>query len=281
LKSGNPYPVTREAAVTMTMIAGILNITADSFSDGGDYLAPEAALARARAIFAEGADLLDIGPAASNPDAAPVGEDEEIARIAPVLDALADRLDRVSIDSFLPGTQRYAMARGVGYLNDIQGFPDESLYGELAASACRLIVMHSVQGKGRANRSDSLPPAEATDHIIGFFQTRLAALEKAGIGRNRIILDPGMGFFLSPDPETSFRVLADLPRLKASLGLPILISVSRKSFLRAVTGRSAAEAGPATLASELFAAEHGADYIRTHAPGALRDALIVRAALTR
>jgi dihydropteroate synthase len=265
----------------MTMIAGILNITADSFSDGGDYLAPEAALTRARTILAEGADLLDIGPAASNPDAAPVGEDEEIARISPILDALDDRLDRVSIDSFLPGTQRYAMARGVGYLNDIQGFPDESLYGELAASACRLIVMHSVQGKGRANRSDSLPPAKATDHIIGVFETRLAGLEKAGIGRHRIILDPGMGFFLSPDPETSFRVLAELPRIKAALGLPVLISVSRKSFLRAATGRSAAESGPATLAAELFAAGQGADYIRTHDPAALRDALLIRAALAR
>jgi dihydropteroate synthase type 1 len=266
-------------AADVARIAGILNITEDSFSDGGRFLAPGDALARAHAIFAEGADLIDIGPAASNPDAAPVGEAEEIARIAPVLDTLADRLDSVSIDSFLPGTQRYAMARGVGYLNDIQGFPDPALYGELAASRCRLIVMHSVQGRGRANRTNSLAPAEAVDRIIGFFEARLSALEAAGIDRSRFILDPGMGFFLSPDPETSFRVLAELPRLKAAFGLPVLVSVSRKSFLRAVTGRPAPEAGPASLAAELFAAERGADYIRTHAPGALHDALLVRAAL--
>lgn len=265
----------------MAKIAGILNVTADSFSDGGQFLATEAALARAQAIFAEGADIIDIGPAASNPDAAPVSEEEEIRRIAPVLDALADRLDRVSIDSFQPGTQRYAMARGAGYLNDIQGFPEPALYGELAASPCRLIVMHSVQGKGRANRTDGLAPDEATDRIIRFFEARLAALEAAGIGRSRIILDPGMGFFLGADPATSFRVLAELPRLKAALGLPLLVSVSRKSFLRAVTGRPAAESGPATLAAELFAAEHGADYIRTHAPAALRDALLIRDALAR
>lgn len=265
----------------MVKIAGILNITADSFSDGGNFLAPDAALARGRAILAEGADIIDIGPAASNPDAASVSEREEIARIAPVLDALGGRLDSISIDSYLPGTQRYAMARGVGYLNDIQGFPDPDLYGELAASACKLIVMHSVQGKGRANRTDRLAPGEATDHIIRFFETRLADLERAAIDRARIIIDPGMGFFLSPDPETSFRVLAELPRLKAALGLPILISVSRKSFLRAVTGRPAAESGHATLAAELFAAEHGADYIRTHAPAPLRDALLIREALIR
>lgn len=274
-------PMARNEEAGVTRIAGILNITADSFSDGGRFLAPDAALARAHAIFAEGADLIDIGPAASNPDAAPVTEAEEIARIAPVLDALADRLSSVSIDSFLPGTQRYAMARGVGYLNDIQGFPDPGLYAELAASPCRLIVMYSVQGKGRANRTDSLAPEEATDRIIRFFETRLAALEAAGIARSRIILDPGMGFFLSPDPATSFRVLAELPRLKSAFGLAVLVSVSRKSFLRAVTGRPAAESGPATLAAELFAAEHGADVIRTHAPGALRDALLIRAALNR
>lgn len=265
----------------MTKIAGILNITADSFSDGGQFLAPEAAQARAQAILAEGADILDIGPAASNPDAAPVTEVEEIRRITPVLDALADRLDRVSIDSFLPGTQRYAMARGVGYLNDIQGFPDPALYAELAASSCRLIVMHSVQGAGRANRTDRLEPAEATDRIIRFFDARLAALQAAGIDPQRIILDPGMGFFLSPEPATSFRVLAELPRLKAAFGLPVLVSVSRKSFLRAITGRPASESGPASLAAELFAAERGADYIRTHAPSALRDALLIHAALSQ
>jgi dihydropteroate synthase type 1 len=265
----------------MVKIAGILNITADSFSDGGRFLAPEAALARAHAIFAEGADLIDIGPAASNPDAAPVSEAEEIARIAPVLDALADRLHAVSVDSFLAGTQRYAMARGAGYLNDIQGFPDRALYAELAASPCRLIVMHSVQGRGRANRTDTLAPGEATDHITRFFEARLTALEEGGIDRERVILDPGMGFFLSPDPDTSFRVLAELGRLKAAFGLPVLVSVSRKSFLRSVTGRPASESGAATLAAELFAAEQGADYIRTHAPAALRDGLLIREALAR
>jgi len=172
--------------------------------------------------------------------------------------------------------QRFAIARGVAFLNDIQGFPDASLYRELAASPCRLVVMHAVQGRGRAQRLE-LSPDAVWQRVRGFFAATLAS---AGIARERLILDPGMGFFLSSRPEASLRVLARIGRLKQEFALPVLVSVSRKSFLRAITGRAAtAEAGAATLAAELFAAAAGADYIRTHDPGALRDALRVTAAL--
>jgi dihydropteroate synthase type 2 len=184
----------------------------------------------------------------------------------------------LSIDSFQPDVQRFALSRGVDFLNDIQGFPDASLYGELAAADCRLIVMHSVQGRGRA-RVVNLSPAEVWDRIRGFFTERIAALAAAGIARERLILDPGMGFFLSRRPEASLRALAGIGRLKREFALPVLVSVSRKSFLRALTGRAVADAGPATLAAELFAASEGADYIRTHDPAALHDALRVTAAL--
>jgi len=261
------------------ILFGILNITEDSFSDGGAYLDPAAALARARQLAQDGADVVDIGAAASNVAAEPVAPETEIRRLDPVVAALHEAGIAVSIDSFQPETQRFALARGVAYLNDISGFAEPSLYPELAASRCRLVVMHASAGRGRAQQLD-LSAAAVAGRIDRFFAARLAALEAAGIARERLIVDPGMGFFLSSRPEASLRVLARIGELKRRFGLPVMVSVSRKSFLGAVTGgRDPAERGAASLAAELFAAAEGADYIRTHDPAALRDGLAVTAAL--
>jgi dihydropteroate synthase len=258
---------------------GIVNITEDSFSDGGRYLDPSAAIAHARALVTAGAQVIDLGAAASNVDAQPVSAAEEIRRLDPVIAALASEGTPISVDSFLPEVQRFAIDSGVAFLNDIQGFPDPSFYPELAAASCRVVVMHAVQGRGRAQRME-LAADEVWDRIHYFFVERLAALERGGVARERLVLDPGMGFFLSNRPEASLRVLTRLGRLKRDFGLPVLVSVSRKSFLRAITGRAfASEIGAATLAAELYAAEMGADYIRTHDPGALGDALKIMTAL--
>ena len=261
------------------LLVGILNITEDSFSDGGRYLDPATAIARARRLVAGGADIVELGAAASNVAAKAVPPEEEIRRLEPVVAAL--KRDRVplSIDTFQPETQHFALARGVEYLNDIQGFPDPAIYSELAVSSCRLVVMHAVQRRGRA-RSLDLGPDEVWRHINGFFAERVPRLVQAGIARERLILDPGMGLFLSSRPEASLQVLRGLPELKQAFGLPILISVSRKSFLARLTGHDdPAALGAATLAAELYAARHGADLIRTHDPAALRDALTVLEAL--
>jgi dihydropteroate synthase type 2 len=260
-------------------IFGVVNITEDSFSDGGRYLDPAAAIAHARALAADGADVIDLGAAASNVDANPVSVAEEIARLDPVIAALLADGIPVSVDSCLPEVQRFAVARGVAFLNDIRGFPDASFYPELAAAGSRLVVVHAVQHQGRAQRLE-LSADQVWDRIHEFFAERLSALERGGIARERLILDPGMGFFLSTRPEASLRVLAGLGRLKREFGLPVLVSVSRKSFLRAITGRPAAsEAGPATLAAELYAAAAGVDCIRTHDAAALRDGLKIVSAL--
>ena len=258
---------------------GIVNITEDSFSDGGRYLDPSNAIAHARALLAAGAEVIDLGAAASNVDAQPVSATEEISRLDPVITALAADGAQISVDSFLPEVQRFALGDGVAFLNDIQGFPDPSLYPALAAATCRLVVMHAVQGRGRAQRVE-LTADEVWARIHHFFGERLAALERGGVARERLILDPGMGLFLSSRPEASLRVLTGLGRLKRDFGLPVLVSVSRKSFLRAITGHDSAKAtSAATLAAEIYAAEMGADYIRTHDPGALADALKVMTAL--
>ena len=141
--------------------------------------------------------------------------------------------------------------------------------------------MHAAGGIARAEPLD-LEPGEVWRRTVAFFTERIAALEGAGITRERLILDPGMGLFLSRRPEASVHVLVRIGQLKERFGLPVMISVSRKSFLGAITGRESPGArAPATLAAELFAAAHGADYIRTHDPAALRDALTVTAALTQ
>jgi len=252
-------------------LLGILNITEDSFSDGNKYLDPDTAIAHGRTL-AEHAEIIDLGAASSNPDAKPVAPAVEIARLAPVIGALKGVT--ISVDSFAPEVQRWAMAQRVAYLNDIQGFPFPELYPELAAGETKLIVMHSIQGFGPATR-ERVEPDELYPRIAGFFEQRIAALTKAGVARERIILDPGMGLFLGSHRDASFAVLRRIAELKRRFDLPVLVSVSRKSFLRRLVGREVAEIAPATLAAELYAARQGADYIRTHDPRALKDLFLV------
>ncbi len=260
------------------LIFGIVNITPDSFSDGGRYFAADAAIAHAKRLAAEGADVIDLGPASSNPDAAPVPADEEIRRLAPVMEALAGEGVELSVDSFRPETQAFALSHGAAWLNDIRGFAEPSFYPVLAASKARLIVMHSIQREGNADRRET-PAGDIFDQVCRFFEVRISALVAAGVMRERLVLDPGMGFFLGPRPETSFEVLSRIREIETRFGLPVFISVSRKSFLRAVTGRAPGEAGAATLAAELLAVQQGARFVRTHEPAPLADALAVMARL--
>jgi dihydropteroate synthase type 2 len=261
------------------LLVGIVNITEDSFSDGGRFLDPAAAMTQARYLAAAGADVVELGATASNVAAKPVSPEEEIRRLEPVIAALQSDGIALSVDTYRPEVQRFAIERGVDYLNDIHGFPDPVVYPELAAACCRLVVMHAVQSGDRAQRVD-LGADEVWRRIEDLFAERVPRLENAGIARERLIIDPGMGFFLSSRPEASLSVLAGLDRLKRRFGLPVMVSVSRKSFLGAIAGRQqSGELGAATLAAELYAAAHGADLIRTHDPAALRDALAVAEAL--
>ena len=256
-------------------LLGIVNITEDSFSDGGCFLDRSAAIAQADNLLEAGADVIDLGAIASNPDAARVSVDTEIERLEPVLSHLQARGALASVDTFRPEVQLYALSRGVTFLNDIHGFPRPNVYPTLAASSCRLIAMHSLHGPNHITRAD-IPVPDVVDTIIRFFENRLAALEAAGIARQRVIVDPGMGFFLGSNPYASFAALAGIDRIKRALDLPLLVSVSRKSFLRNAIGQSdAARTGPATLAAEVYAALRGADFIRTHDVAALADAIKV------
>lgn len=243
-------------------LCGVVNITPDSFSDGGQFLDPDKALAHARALLSSGADIIELGPASSAPDAPRLTPEIEIARLSPVLAELAGSMT-LSVDSYQTEVQRFALGYDVAMLNDVHGFADESFYPELADASCQLVVMHALQQEGSADRRAS--PVEIIPAIMRFFDERLAALVKAGIAEERLILDPGMGLFLGNRASASFAVLRALKELRRHYGLPMMISVSRKSFLRR-KGQMPQEAATATLAAELYAASAGVEMIRTHDP---------------
>ena len=179
----------------------------------GGILSPQAALARADELAKNGADIIDLGAASSNPDGKAVAADIEIARLAPVVAALRAKGVPVSVDTFSPEVQLWALKQGVDYLNDVQGFRHPEIYERLAAAGASLIVMHAVQDGARAERI-AVSPADIVDRVLTFFGRRLPLLEAAGIARERLILDPGMGFFLGTDPEASYEVLRHLGTLK-------------------------------------------------------------------
>jgi dihydropteroate synthase type 2 len=262
--------------MAITKILGIVNLTRDSFSDGGLYLAPADAAARARQLIADGADIVDLGAESTHPDAEDVPAEEEIARLDPVIRRLKAEDTRISVDTYKPAVMRHAAALGVDYINDITALRDPAAVAAARDCDAKLILMHSRSGRARAQRREA-DPQTIVDEIRRFFEERIAALTAAGIARERLILDPGMGFFLGSNPEASLAVLRGLERLR-EFGLPLLVSTSRKSFIGAILGSQdkplpVGERGSGTLMTEIWAVLHGAEYIRTHDARALRDAL--------
>ncbi len=253
-------------------ILGIVNITTDSFSDGGLYLNTDKAIEHALQLAADGADIIDLGAASSNPQTSPVSVGEEINRLQPVIKALQEKGIAISVDTFKPEVQRFCIAQQVDYLNDIQGFPYPEIYPELARSNCKLIVMHSIQRIGPATIIET-KPEEVLASVTNFFSQRVDELKAAGVASERLILDPGMGFFLGSNPESSVILLKNIEQLKKSFSLPMLIALSRKSFLGKITESDVKTRGAATLTAEIYSYQAGADYIRTHDVKALSDAL--------
>lgn len=266
----------------MTRILGIVNVTRDSFSDGGRFLAPGAALQRARELVAAGADYVDLGAESTHPDSQDVPVAEEIRRLEPLLAALTAEGVRVSVDTHKPEVMRIALNAGAAMINDVNGLRHPEAIPVIAGADAKVVVMYSSGPGPRAARAEC-DPDTIVDIVEAFFEERLAALATAGVSRERIVLDPGLGMFLGRDPRCSVAVLRAIPRLRR-FGVPLLISASRKSFVSALARPGQPPPAPlerdaATLATELFAAAQGAAYIRTHQVRALRDALGVWASL--
>ncbi len=192
-------------------IVGIVNITEDSFSDGGAFLLPPAAIDRALSLAKDGASFLELGPASSHPDAKPVSAREQIERLGHVLDGLTGCDVPIAIDATDSDVLRFAIqAGGVAMLNDVRGFADPALHDELAESDASLVVVHSLLERERASRNRATP-SEVLLSIDRFFESRLGELSRAGVSEERLIVDPGMGFFLGNDPMASIVVLQRAP----------------------------------------------------------------------
>lgn len=260
----------------MAEIFGILNITADSFSDGGKYLNPDEAIKKGIQLLQEGADWLDVSGQSSNVEASLVSEEEEWNRVEPVIRYFVPKGVRISLDSFRPAVQKKAIEAGVRCLNDITGFTYEGdreflkTYNEKHPDL-KFIIMHS-HNRNIANKKSNLTPEKVTKKIQVFFRDRRNELISLGISESAICYDPGMGFFLSEDPMVSFKVLQDLEILK--LEFPqLMVSVSRKSFLGNVLGQlPVTEREFATLACEIHLLKTKIPYIRTHNVLKLRQA---------
>ena len=253
---------------------GVVNITPDSFSDGGKFFEPQVAVAHARRLLEEGADILDIGGESSRPGAQPVSEADELQRVLPVLRELRDV--PVSVDTRRPAVMRAVLAAGASMINDIEALTAPGALEAVAGSDCAVCLMHK---KGDPATMQQAPRYE---HVVGevkaFLSSRIADCEKAGIPRERIAIDPGFGF-----GKTLQHNLVLLKRLAelAVLGVPVVAGWSRKSALGVITGRPVSERLAASLAAALLAVKQGARILRVHDVGQTRDALAVLRALEK
>jgi dihydropteroate synthase len=257
------------------LVMGVVNVTPDSFSDGGKYLEPGAAAERARQLLEEGADLIDLGAESSRPGAdVKVPAEQELARLMPVLKALRDAPVPISVDTTKPEVMRAAIDAGAAMVNDINALRAPGALEAVAASNAGVCLMH-MQGEPRTMQR-APRYSDVVSEVKAFLEERVAAAESCGIGRERIVIDPGFGF--GKTVEHNFELLRSLSRF-AGTGIPVLAGWSRKSTLGAITGRPAGERLAASVAAALLAVQHGAKIVRVHDVAATRDALAVLAAM--
>lgn len=257
-------------------MVGIVNVTPDSFSDGGDFFSPEAAIARGRQLVADGADILDIGGESTRPHATPVLVSEEIRRIIPVLRALRAALPDtpLSIDTVKAPVAEAAIMAGAAIVNDVSGLRLDPHLGPLCAkSGVGVVLMHSRGTVGDMATYAHAEYRDVTKEVIAELRSRVAEARGAGIEERAIVLDPGIGF--SKRTEHSIRLLADLPEIVA-IGPPVLVGVSRKRFIGEITGvKTAADREEGTMAANVVALMAGARLFRVHDVRAARRSLDV------
>ncbi|EJW13702.1 Dihydropteroate synthase [Rhodovulum sp. PH10] len=251
-----PRPLAALLREGRPLVMGVLNVTPDSFSDGGRYLDPDHAIAQAKRLVAEGADIIDVGAESTRPygGAAPVSAEEEIARLTPVLPAVAALGVPVSIDTMKAEVAGVALDMGATILNDVWGLQRDPAMAKLAAlRRVPIVVMH--------NRDGADPAIDILADIDAFFARTLEIAAQAGISRENIVLDPGIGF--GKTPEQSIATLAALPRF-SRFGLPLLVGASRKRFIASVSPAPPDKRLGGSLAAHLLATLDGAAIVRVH-----------------
>jgi len=269
-----PHAVLKLGRFSLTLerplIMGVVNVTPDSFSDGGRFFGTQQAVEYARMLVEEGADILDIGGESSRPGAEPVGLDEELRRVMPVLDQLAQLPIPVSVDTCKPEVMRRAIAAGAAMVNDINALREPGALEAVAESQAAVCLMH-MQGEPRTMQQKPHYQDLLTE-VTGFLAQRVDTARQAGIARERIVIDPGFGF--GKKTGHNLELLRGLRRI-AGLGQPVLVGLSRKSLFGKITGKAVADRVYASVAAALLAAERGAALVRVHDVAATRDALLV------
>jgi len=250
------------------LVMGVCNVTPDSFSDGGRYGSADEAAAAAQAMAAAGAAIVDVGGESTRPGAEPVDEREEMDRVLPVLERL--RGQPVSIDTRRAAVARRALALGAVLVNDVSAGADPGMFPAVAEHAAGIVCMH-MQGDP-ATMQAGPRYADVAAEVEAFLLARAAAAEAAGVARERILIDPGIGF--GKTAEHNLALLRALPRLAAT-GYPVVVGISRKSLLGRITGRDVGQRGPASLAAAALAAFLGAAVVRAHDVAETRDAVLI------
>lgn len=256
-------------------VMGVLNLTPDSFSDGGQWLDPAHAIARAHQMIADGADFLDIGAESTRPGAPQVSADEELQRLRPVLEPLIDCGVPISVDTRKASVMREVLAMGADLINDVSGFRDPQAIALLRDSGAAVCVMH-MQGEPESMQQ-SPRYHDVVAQVAGFLAHQHAALQEAGIDPQRIVLDPGIGF--GKTLAHNLALLRQLEQLRIGQA-PLLVGLSRKSMIQALTGQPVAQRLAGSLAGALGAACRGADILRVHDVRETCDALAVFSAIT-
>jgi dihydropteroate synthase len=258
------------------LVMGILNVTPDSFSDGGRFDKVDQALAHARQLLAEGADLLDIGGESTRPNADYVSPEEEMARVLPVLERLQDCGVPLSLDTRRTEVMRAALRVGVDLINDVSALEDEGALPLMRSCDAGICLMHK---QGNPDTMQHAPHYQSVvEEVSAYLARRVALCLEAGIARERLLVDPGFGF--AKTLEHNLQLLRALPQLEAQAGVPLLVGMSRKTMLGAITGEAiAAERLGASVAVAMEAARRGARIIRVHDVKATRQALQVLEAI--
>jgi len=252
-------------------VMGILNITPDSFSDGGHYAVPAKALLRAQEMARDGAAVIDVGGESTRPGAGAVTEQQEIERVVPVIEALQGVTDiPISVDTSKPGVMRAAVAAGAAMINDVRALRSDGAL-EAAVELQRPVCLMHMQGQPRTMQQDPQYD-DAVAEVTEFLADRVTQCAQAGLGKDLIVVDPGFGF--GKTVQDNIDLLANLRQLQ-QIGAPILIGVSRKSTLGAITNREVDERLPASIAAAVLAVERGARIVRVHDVAETVDALRV------
>lgn len=253
---------------------GVVNVTPDSFYDGGRFFSPARAIAHGRRLVDEGADILDVGAESSRPGALPLDPAEEMTRLLPVIEALVTLGVPISVDTRHPSVMVACLSLGVDMVNDITGFADPASVLALARSQAAACVMHM---RGEPQNMQHTPDyRDVVSDVFGFLYRQAAALEVAGVRRDRVTLDPGIGFGKTQDQNIA--LIRAIGQLRVA-GWPVLIGLSRKSLIGSLTGQPVGERLAGSLGGALAAVLNGAAIVRVHDVAATRDALTVMLAL--